>query len=89
VVEATVTIQDPMGLHARPVGTFVKLARSFKSTVTIQNATVPGKVVAAQAFAILSLGVKHGHAITINVDGPDEDLALKALVDLVERDFAV
>jgi phosphocarrier protein len=40
-------------------------------------------------LAILSLGAKHGEELTIEVDGPDEEVVLQALIRIVSGDKSV
>lgn len=50
------TINDELGLHARPAGLFVKEAKKYQSKITL---TKEGKTVSAtQLMMIMGLGVK-------------------------------
>lgn len=75
--EMKYTIQDALGIHARPAGMLVKVAGGFKSAVTIDNGVK--KADAKRLMAVMSMGVKQGHEVTITVDGEDEDAAMAAL----------
>ncbi len=71
------TINDELGLHARPARLFVKEANKFESKITI---TKEGKTVSAtQLIMIMGLCVKKGVEVTITVDGPDEEEACAAM----------
>lgn len=71
------TINDELGLHARPAGLFVKEAKKFQSKITL---TKEGKTVnATQLMMIMGLGVKKGAEVTITVDGADEEEAFAAM----------
>ncbi len=73
----TYTIQEAIGIHARPAGLLVKEAKSYQSTVTI---TKEGRSVnAVKLMALMGLGVKCGDTVTVTVEGPDEDTAAPAL----------
>lgn len=51
------TINDPVGIHARPAGLLAKKAKTMGSTVTI--ATADGRSAAAsKLMALMGLGVK-------------------------------
>lgn len=64
MVETTVTINHPIGLHARPAALFYKKTREFKSKITIQNLSRPaGKEVPVSAFYLLQIGVAQGHQV--------------------------
>ena len=88
MTESTVTVNHPVGLHARPAALFVQTARQFKSKITLQNRNRPEKKpVGISAFNLLQMGVKSGHTITIQAEGEDEEAAVAALVKLVEGNF--
>ncbi len=72
------TIQDPLGIHARPAGQLTKLAKEFPTTtVTI---TKDGKTAkATQLMKLMSLGVKAGDTITLACEGEGEDAAMEAI----------
>lgn len=73
----TYTIQDPVGIHARPAGQFVKQAKAYKSDITIERGdrSAGGK----NLMKLMGLGVKCGDTITVKVDGEDEEVAAKEL----------
>ena len=56
--EFSYTIKDAQGIHARPAGELVKLAKSFSSTVTICKGAKSGN--ASKIFAVMGLGAKQG-----------------------------
>jgi len=64
------TITDPLGMHARPAGLFVKEASSYESSITISKG---GKTVdAKKIFGVMGLMIKNGDTVTIAVEGVDE-----------------
>lgn len=71
------TIQDALGIHARPAGMLVKAVAGFKSAITIDNGAK--KADARRLMAVMSMGVKQGQEVTVTVDGEDEDAAIAAL----------
>ena len=67
----TYTIQDHVGIHARPAGMLAKEAKALDSVVTVEKAD--GKSAAAtKLMAVMSLGVKCGDTVTVKVEGGDE-----------------
>lgn len=67
------TIQDEVGIHARPAGLLVKEAKKYESKITV---TKDGKSAeAAKLMALMSLGVKCGETVEVTVDGADEEAA--------------
>ncbi len=71
------TIQDSVGIHARPAGMLVKKVSEFQSAVTIHKEEK--KADGRRLFAIMSLAAKQGDKLTIDVEGPDENEAAEAL----------
>ena len=79
------TINDPLGIHARPAGMLVKEAKQFTSVCTItKNGTT---VKAGQLMKLMSLGVKQGDVVTVAADGADEDAAIAALKAFFEANL--
>ncbi len=86
--EITLTITNPVGLHARPAKEFYKLARTFKSTITIQNLSRPDtSEVPVSPFNLLQIGVRHGHEVRLRATGADEAEAIAALTAMIRNDF--
>jgi len=85
MTEATTTIENKTGIHARPASLFVQTASKFKSKVQIK---AKGKTVDAKSILmIMSMGLVKGTEITISADGEDEEDAVKTLKDLVDAKF--
>ena len=83
--EFTYTITDSDGIHARPAGLLVKEAAKFKSQITISS---NGKEAdAKRIFAVMGLGIKQGDAVTIRIDGDDEDSAYNEIKTLIEQNL--
>ena len=70
------TITDELGIHARPGGELVKVAKPFASTIKLE---CNGKTAdAKRLIAVMSLGAKQGHTVKVSIDGSDEgDAAAK------------
>ena len=75
--ELKYVIQDPMGLHARPAGQLVKAVAPFNSTVTVIAPN--GKADAKRLMAIMRLAAKQGNELTVQIEGEDEEQAVKEL----------
>ena len=77
------TITDELGIHARPAGELVKVTKQFASTIKIE---CNGKSAdAKRLIAVMSLGAKQGHKVTVTVDGGDEADAVKALEEFFKK----
>lgn len=80
-----VTVTTEVGLYARVATYFIQKANEFRSSVWIEKDE--RRVNAKSLLGVLSLGVSGGATIRVIADGDDEELAVDALVDLVNRGF--
>ena len=64
------TITDPIGIHARPAGQLAKEAAKHTSKVWICKGDK--KAEARRLISIMSLGVKNGETVRVEVEGADE-----------------
>ncbi len=81
MVSRSVTIQNNVGLHARPATYFIQKANSYKCSIWVEKEDC--RVNAKSLLGVLSLGISKGMNITIIADGSDEADAVSGLVDLV------
>ena len=82
MVKETITIKAGEGLHARPAAEFVRIAATAGHTVLIAKSNA-NKVRGDSILSLLSLGVKQGEKLTIEVTGPDEESLLQSLITVV------
>ena len=76
------TVNDKLGLHARPAGMLVKLAKEFQSEIEIVKDG--NSVNATKLMALMGMCVKCGDSVTVNINGTDEEIAAAA----IEKFFA-
>ena len=81
----TYTINDPLGIHARPAGLLAKEAKKFSSLRTITKGEQTKKL--SQLMMLMSMGIKQGDVVTICAEGEDEDAAIVALKDFFETNL--
>ena len=86
MITRSVTIQNSVGLHARPATFFVQKANCYKSSIWVEKEDC--RVNAKSLLGVLSLGISKGTDITLIADGQDEDTALEGLIGLIESGFA-
>ena len=79
-------VNNQVGLHARPATFFIQKANEFKSSVWVEKEE--RRVNAKSLLGVLSLGIVKGTSITLIADGPDEEAAIGALVELINSDFS-
>ena len=75
-----ITVNNEVGLHARPATFFIQKANEFKSGIWVEK---EDRRVNAKSL----LGVVKGTTITLIADGADEKEAVEALVELVKDNF--
>ena len=80
-----VQVTNQVGLYARPATFFIQKANEFKSTILVEKEE--RRVNAKSLLGILSLGITKGTTINLIADGPDEEEAVSALVELITSNF--
>lgn len=80
-----VSVQNQVGLHARPATFFIQKANEYKSSIWVEKEE--RRVNAKSLLGVLSLGIVGGTAIKIIADGSDEEQAVEGLTKLVESGF--
>ena len=80
-----VTINNQVGLHARPATFFIQKANEFKSSIWVEKEE--RRVNAKSLLGVLSLGIIKGTQINILADGGDESEAVSALAELISSNF--
>lgn len=81
-----VQVTNQVGLYARPATFFIQKANEFKSTILVEKEE--RRVNAKSLLGILSLGITKGTTINLIADGPDEEEAVNALVELITSNFS-
>lgn len=81
-----VTVQNQVGLHARPATYFIQKANEFKSSIWVEKDE--RKVNAKSLLGVLSLGIMGDTKIRIIASGADEEQAVSELVKLVDSGLA-
>jgi len=85
MVSERVVVINPTGLHARPASKFVTEAKKYESSLIVRknDKKVNGKSI----IQIMSAGISAGTEIYLEAEGPDEEIAVKALSDLIHSGF--
>ena len=82
---ANITIINKLGLHARAAAKLVTTASAFSSDVKIGR---PGKLVDGKSImAVMMLAAGKGSDLQLEVEGSDQDLALDAIMALINNYF--
>ncbi|WP_353854505.1 HPr family phosphocarrier protein [Bacillus sp. Bos-x628] len=84
MVEKTVTINLKTGLQARPAALFVQEANRFGADIFLEK---DGKKVNAKSImGLMSLAISSGVTVTLIADGADEQEAIDALTEFINRE---
>lgn len=86
MISKEVTLQNEVGLHARPATFFIQKANEFKSLITVSKDD--RKVNAKSLLGVLSLGITKGTKVILSADGPDEEEAINELESLIMSNFS-
>ena len=86
MISKEVTINNQVGLHARPATFFIQKANEFKSSIWIEREE--RRVNAKSLLGVLSLGIVKGTVVNIVADGVDENEAIATLSELIDSDFS-
>ena len=85
MIERKVTITNKLGLHLRAAAALVLTAAAFESRIQLRKDDIV--VDAESIMAVIGLEAAKGVEVIVTADGPDEDRALIAVIDLVEAKF--
>ena len=85
MIRTTVTISNKLGLHARASAKLTKLAGSFQSDVFMTRND--RRVNAKSIMGVMMLAAGIGSVVEIEVIGADEQVALDALIALINDKF--
>ena len=80
-----ITVENQVGLHARPATFFIQKANEFKASIWVEKDE--RRVNAKSLLGVLSLGIVGGTTIRLIADGSDEQQAIEGLVKLIESGF--
>ncbi|MBS3997016.1 MAG: HPr family phosphocarrier protein [Hydrogenophaga sp.] len=85
MIKTTVTISNKLGLHARASAKLTKLAGSFASEVWMMRGE--RRVNAKSIMGVMMLAAGLGSTVEIETVGEDEQVAMDALVALIDDKF--
>ena len=77
------TIQNRLGLHARPAAMFVKVANKHRADIWVQidGQRVNGKSI----LSLMTLAAGRGTRVVISAEGADAEKAVQELEILIQR----
>ncbi|GIU82588.1 MAG: HPr family phosphocarrier protein [Acidobacteria bacterium] len=87
MLEATLKIVNPLGLHARAAAQLVKLAGQFKSDIKLLRTDNMVIADAKSILSVLTLAAGKGVELKLTVEGADEEEAFQAIKGIFENGF--
>jgi phosphotransferase system HPr (HPr) family protein len=81
VYQATITITDPVGLHARPAAVVVQTAGKYGARIRLEHGEK--RADARSVIQLLALGVRQGSPVTVVAEGADAPQALDAVLQVL------
>ena len=85
MITRDLNIINKLGLHARAAAKLVKLASSFQSSIDIEK---DGQRVNSKSImGVMMLAASCGSQVIVRAEGDDEQAAIDAITDLINRRF--
>ena len=85
MITKKLTILNKLGLHARAAAKVVSTANNFESTIIL---TKDGKNADARSIMkLLMLSASQGSSISVEVDGTDQNDAMRSIEELFNNKF--
>ena len=85
MTQQTVTVVNKLGMLARPSAMFVTEASRFEAEVWVTKDST--KVNGKSIMGVMMLAAEKGSELLLEVNGPDEEVALAALVKVIASGF--
>lgn len=79
------TIKEELGMHARPAGLILQLAKEFRSDIYVSNKGKAGNL--KRLLSVLDLDIQYGDTVTVKIEGPDEDVAAEEMLAFFEENL--
>lgn len=85
MIKVEITISNKLGLHARASAKLTKLAGSFPCDVFMSKGD--RRINAKSIMGVMMLAAGMGSVVELETDGPQEQEAMDALVELINDKF--
>jgi len=86
--ERVITVRNNAGIHCRPSGVILSAIKKEFPDHSFQLQTADGSVTELDSILdLISLALSKGTSATLQVEGIDEDRAIKRIGDLFEFEF--
>jgi phosphocarrier protein len=84
-VQKEFTIQNKMGMHARPAAQFVKRASKYQCDIWVEKDDEP--VNGKSIMGLMMLAAGRGEKILVTTEGSDAEEAMRDLEELISSGF--
>lgn len=85
MVELTATVRNAHGIHCRPSAAIVKAVTGYPGEIEVTAES--GRCDPRSIMGLIALGLAEGAAVTIRVDGPEEEATARRLAELFETHY--
>jgi phosphocarrier protein len=85
MITRELTINNKLGLHARPSAQITQLASRYVAEVWMSKGG--RRVNAKSIMGVMMLAAGQGSVLTVEADGPDEEQAVEAIGELIASGF--
>ena len=85
MTEREITVTNSLGIHARPASMIVKTALGFSSNISLIKDDVTAD--AKSIMSVMMLAAVKGSTILLKTEGPDEEDAAEAIVQMFADNF--
>lgn len=83
MLKRKITIKNPIGLHLKPAGMMCNVAIKYDCKIHILFRGT--RVNAKSVLSVLAACIKCGDEIELICDGADEEAAMQAMADVIEK----
>jgi len=87
MLEGSITVVNPLGLHARAAAQLVRFAGKFRSRVILRREDTGAFANAKSILSVLALAASVGTILKIEAEGEDEQDAFDALTAMFADGF--
>ena len=85
MLHSTLTLVNPLGLHARAAAKLVDTTKTFASKIELEFS---GQIVDAKSIMrVLMLGAAVDSQLTLHIEGEDESQAMQTVSELIADGF--
>jgi len=86
MVSQKATVRNEYGIHCRPSALIVQAAREYPGDIRVTGPAGQTES-AANLLGLISMAIRCGETVTIEVEGPDEERTCAEMVELFEKEY--